>query len=161
MLRGVVALFGLLLAAGCGNMPEMKQESAFIVIKTPAMRYADQGFVYVGDDEVKVEIYSTGKALFRLTIDGSNICTGTFTCLKRRDFNRRMLSSEYPEDTIERIFRGKPVFEGQGVVKKRHGFTQRIRREGKYDIAYRVLKNETVFHDTINDIVIKIKTLRG
>jgi len=163
MLRGIVAavLFGLLFATGCGNMPKMKQKSAFIVIKTPAMRYADQGFVYEGDNKVKVEIYSTGEALLRLTIDRSDICTGMFTCLKKGDFNRRMLSSAYPEDTIEQIFRGKPVFNGQGMVKKRHGFTQRIVREGKYDIAYRVLKNETVFHDTINHIVIKIKTLRG
>ena len=163
MARGIVTavLFGMLLIIGCGKVPDMKQKSAFIVLKTPAMRYADQGFVYVGADEVKAEIYGSGEALLRLTIGKSHICTGTFSCLEREVFNRRVLAVDYPADTLERIFRGKPLFDGQGVTEKRNGFTQKLSKPGKYDILYRVLKNETVFHDTINHIVIKIKTLRG
>ena len=163
MARGIVTalLFGMLMINGCGQVPVMKQKSAFIVIKTPVMRYADQGFVYQSSDEVKAEIYGNGQALLRLQIDKSHICTGAFSCLERETFNRRMLAAVYPADTLERVFRGKPLFDGQGVTEKRNGFTQKLFKPGKYDILYHVLKNETVFRDTINHIVIKIKTLRG
>ncbi len=159
--RFITLLLGGLLLFGCGTHPEMKQKSVFMVIKTPTMRYADQGFVYQNPDEVKAEIYSSGEALLRLEIGKSRICTGAFSCLGREVFNRRMLAAVYPADTLERIFRGKPLFDGQGVTEKRNGFTQKLFKPAKYDIVYHVLKNETVFHDTINHIVIKIKPLRG
>jgi len=72
-----------------------------------------------------------------------------------------MLSANYPKDTLERIFRAKPVFNGKNVEKKRNGFTQKLLMPGKYDIEYTVFNNETVFRDTINKILIKIKRMRG
>jgi len=159
-LYGMVALF-LLLLQGCGEPPKLKGESAMIVLKTPAMRYADMGFVYESPSEIKVEIYGSGQALFALRITPKSVCTSRFACLDKKSFNARMLSAYYPEDTIERIFRAKSVFNGKNVVKKRNGFTQKIVAPGKYNIQYSVLNNETVFRDTINKILIKIKRMRG
>ncbi len=154
-----LAMLYILLIQGCGNAPELKGESAMIVLKTPAMRYADMGFIYESPSEIKVEIYGSGQALFALRITPKSVCTSRFACLDRKSFNVRMLSRYYPEDTIERIFRAKPLFNGKSVVKKRNGFTQKLFAPGKYNIQYAVLNNETVFRDTINKIVIKIKRM--
>ena len=159
-LYAIAALF-VLLIQGCGKSPEIKGESTMIVLKTPSMRYADMGFVYESPSEIKAEIYGSGQALFALRITSSSVCISRFACLDRRSFNARMLSKYYPDDTLERIFRGKPVFNGENIVKKRNGFTQKLFAPGKYNIQYSVLNNETVFRDTINKIVIKIKRMRG
>ena len=147
------------LFSGCGQQPYMKEKSAFIVLKTPSLKYADQGFVYENKDEVKVEIYGNGQALFSLRITPSAVCTGTLRCMDRKTFNDAMLSPYYPEGTLEAIFRGKPVFDEKGIIKKRNGFTQKLINGYKYNIMYSVLNNETIFRDTINHIFIKIKRL--
>ena len=144
---------------GCGKQPYLKEEGAFIVLKTPVMRYADQGFVYQNNDEIKAEIYSSGQALLSLRITKDAICTGEFQCLSPKAFNARVLSAYYPDDTIEAIFRGKTILGGKNRIKKRNGFTQKLYKRGQYDIFYTVFNNETVFRDTINRITIKIKTL--
>jgi hypothetical protein len=145
--------------SACGGQPYLQQNSAFIVLKTPAMRYADQGFVYENPDEVKAEIYGSGQALFSLRMARDRICSGQFACMSPERFNAQMLSAYYPDDTISRIFRGKPIFDAKGLHKKRNGFTQKLINGDKYRIEYTVLNNETVFRDTINHILIKIKRL--
>jgi hypothetical protein len=145
--------------SACSTPPYLHQDSAFIVLKTPAMKYADQGFVYEKPDEVKVEIYGSGQALFSLWMRKDSVCTGTLSCMGREVFNKNVLSPYYPPDTIEAIFRGRAVFDGKNVIKKRNGFTQKLINGHKYSIIYSVLNNETVFRDTINHILIKIKRL--
>ena len=145
--------------SACGSQPYLQQNSAFIVLKTPTMRYADQGFVYENPDEVKAEIYGSGQALFSLRMTPEQICSGQFSCMSPQRFNAQMLSAYYPEDTIMHIFRGKPIFNGKGLRKKRNGFTQKLIDGDKYHIEYTVLNNQTVFRDTINHILIKIKRL--
>ncbi len=161
----LVRLFFILLMSlffsACGRQPYVKQESAYIIVKTPAMRYADMGFVYENPNEVKVEIYSSGQPVLALRITPENVCRSTLACMSKRAFNAQMLSPAYPTDTIERIFRAQPIFSGENIDKKRNGFTQKLTKNGVYDIDYSVLKNETVFRDTINHIMIKIKRLRG
>jgi len=156
-------LFPLLLMffflGACGRRPYLQQNSAFIVWKTSAMRYADQGFVYEDPDEVKVEIYSSGQPLFSLRVTKDSVCTGALGCIGREAFNRSVLSSRYPRNTIEAILRGRPLFDGKNMVKKRNGFTQKLVNAREYRIVYSVLNNETVFRDTINHIFIKIKRL--
>jgi hypothetical protein len=145
--------------SGCGRQPYLHQESAFIVLKTPVLRYADQGFVYENEEEVKVEIYGSGQALFSMTITPSSVCTGTFSCMEKKRFNAKVLSSAYPDDILASIFRGEPIFDGENLSRKRNGFTQELINGNKYHIMYSVLNNETVFRDTINHILIKIKRL--
>ena len=149
--------FLLLLLTGCGTQPYLSQHSAFIVFKTPTVRFADQGFIYENKETLKVEIYGSGQALFTLKVSPESVCTSTFSCLSKQAFNTQVLSGYYPENMIEKIFRGKPLLDGMNLKKKRNGFTQKILLAGKYAIEYSVLNNEIVFRDTINHILIKIK----
>ena len=92
----------------------------------------------------------------RLKIDGNSICMSRFKCMSKKRFNQELLSAHYPDDTLENIFRGKPIFAGKALNKKRNGFTQKIKKSHAYQIEYSVLNNQTFFRDTINQIVIKV-----
>ncbi len=52
-----------MIIGGCSGKSFIKkenQESAFIVLKTKKIRYADMGFIYKGNSFVKIEIYGMG-----------------------------------------------------------------------------------------------------
>jgi hypothetical protein len=77
--------------------------------------------------------------------------------MNKSAFNKEVLNSMYPEDTLENIFRGRKLFNGVGMETKGNGFTQKIIKNDKYNIDYSVLNNQIIFHDTINSILIKVK----
>jgi hypothetical protein len=141
---------------GCAQTEPHRDHSALIVWKSPAFRYADMGFVSDSGSRLQVEIYGSGSALMRLKIDRDSICMSQFNCMSKERFNRELLSASYPDDTLENIFRGKPLFEGRSLAKKRNGFTQNIQKSKTYHIVYMVSTNQIIFRDTINQIVIKV-----
>ncbi len=149
-------MMGFLFSA-CAPKEYVKQNSAFIMFKTPTFKYADMGFIYENEEEVKVEIYGSGQALMSLEISETSVCMSLLECMGKSTFNKEVLSDMYPEDILENIFRGKPLFNGLGLEKKGDGFTQRIIKKDKYNIEYNVLNNQIIFRDTINTILIKVK----
>jgi hypothetical protein len=152
----VVTLALLLGIEGCTEPKYTQEESAYIVWKTPTLRYADQGFIYESPTGVKVEIYSSGQPLMRLRVDRTHICASFWQCLSKVQFNTQFLSRYYPPDTLEHIFKAEPIFGGEQIERGRNGFTQMLYRPHKYKIDYRVLNNQIIFRDTINEIQLKV-----
>lgn len=150
-------LMTLLSIEGCVQSVYTKQDSALIVFKTPTFRYADMGFIYQSEEALKVEIYSSGSALASLKISHGKVCMSTFQCMSEARFNTQILSRYYPDTLLRNVFGGKPIFGKEGTELSRNGFTQKLFKNGKYDIEYSVLNREIVFRDTINDILIKVK----
>ncbi len=162
MLRKIILTITILLVGGCSGkniVQEKNQESAFIILKTPKIKYADMGFIYRGDSFTKVEIYQMGQPIMRLTINGMNICLSTLKCMEKRDFNREMLIASYPDTLLENIFRGKPIFKGKNLKKESNGFTQNIEKKGKYSIKYKVNGDNKIFHDIRNHIKIEVRVI--
>jgi len=155
---GFLSLLMLFLGTtGCFSPKKpVPQEGVFVVWKSPAMKYADQGFLYHEGAKLKLEIYASGQAVMKLTVTPTQVCSGAL-CMNKKEFNIRYLSGYYPERLLEEVLTGRPVFGGEGMKKKDHGFTQRIGKTGFYDIEYSVLNGSVVFRDTINDILIKIE----
>ncbi len=147
---------GFLLTA-CAPKEYVKQNSAFIMFKTPTFKYADMGFIYENREEIKVEVYGSGQPVMSLEISEASVCMSSLECMGKSTFNKEVLNSLYPEDILENIFRGKVLFNGAGLEKKGTGFTQKIVKKDKYNIEYSVLNNEIIFRDTINTIHIKVK----
>ncbi len=141
---------------GCAEQKAVPQEGIFVVWKSPGMKYADQGFLYKEKDRLRLEVYANGQAALRLTVTPKNVCVGAL-CLNAKEFNRRYLSAEYPEQTLWGILQGKEIFGGKGLTKREEGFTQHIEKTGHYAIEYSVLNGSIVFRDKINDISIKIQ----
>jgi hypothetical protein len=154
--RGPVFVLLFFLFYGCAQTGVKKTQSAMIVWKSPAFRYADMGFISDNGKTLQVEIYGSGTALMRLKIDQDSVCMSQFQCMSKSRFNQEFLSGNYPADTLANIFRGREIFDGAGMMKKRNGFTQKIEKTGFYRIDYHVFNNQIIFRDTINQIVIKV-----
>jgi hypothetical protein len=148
-----------LLLNACTTKEYTKQESVFIVFKTPTFRHADLGFIYENEEEIKVEIYSSGQAVMSLEISQSRVCMSLLECMSKKSFNQKVLSATYPKSILNNIFQGKVIFSGLNVNQTRNGFTQKLMEANKYNINYSVLNKQILFRDTINDILIKVKRL--
>jgi len=151
-----LSLVLFILITGCGEPQFQSEESAYIIWKTPTFRYADQGFIYHSPSQLRVEIYGNGQPLMRLDMKEQEICASFLQCMSKKKFNEMMLSPWYPASLLENVFRGKILFNGEGMVEKRNGFTQTISNGKKYQIHYSVLNNRVIFRDTINKIQIKV-----
>jgi len=158
--KKIVIFSFLLILSGCITKSSIKkenQESAFIKIITPKIRYADMGFIYKGDSILKVEIYAMGQPIVQFDINPVNICMSSLECMEKSDFNREMLSALYPPTLLENIFRGKPIFNGKNLEKSSRGFIQNIKDNKKYEISYMVKGKSRKFYDKINKIKIEVR----
>jgi hypothetical protein len=153
----VFFIIGIFFLGACAPKQYIKQNAALIIFKTPAFQYADLGFIYENEEEIKVEIYSNAQPLMSLKIVKETICMSLLECMSKETFNQKILSAYYPKDTLVHIFHGKPIFDQAGLEKNSNGFTQKITSPNKYDIIYSVLNDEIIFRDTINQILIKVK----
>ncbi len=135
------------------------QKSLFMTFKTPSVGYADAGFLYRYQDFIKLQMYANANPVVSLKISKESICMSFFECMSKEEFNKRVLSGYYPQDILEDIIMQRALFDGKDIVKKRNGFTQKISKDGSYDIRYEVLNGAAIFHDTINNITIKVEYL--
>ena len=156
--RILVMIVAIFMVTGCIGEKLEKQESAFIVMKTATMRYADMGFITNSSEKVKVEIYAAGQPLMNFEINGMNVCMSTFECMEKAKFNEKVLNSAYPDTLLENIFRAKSIFNRENLVKKEDGsFSQKLTKDGVYDISYSVDSKQRVFRDKLNKILIKVR----
>jgi len=158
MLKRVLLLISMAsLFVACTGKDAKKQESAFIVMKTKSIKFADMGFVYDTSSGVKVEVYANGQPLVDLDINEVNICFSLLECMEKKEFNKKVLVEEYPATLLENIFKAKPIFSEENLEKKEGGFEQNIKKENLYDISYSVISGKRVFRDRINKILIKVR----
>ena len=146
-----------LLFSACITQPYKEENAALIVFKTPTFKYADMGFVYENEQEIKADIYGSGQALMTLKISEDTVCMSILKCMSKEEFNTKVLHETYPKDILNNIFRGKKIFSGLCLDEKSNGFTQHITKEGKYTIQYSVLNNDITFRDKMNEVLVKIK----
>jgi len=145
------------LFVACTGKDAKKQESAFIVMKTKSIKFADMGFIYSSSTGVKVEVYAAGQPLLDLDINSQNICLSLLKCMDKEQFNEEVLSASYPSTLLENIFKSEAIFEEKNLEKVEGGFKQNISKEGVYDISYSVISGKRIFRDKINKILIKIR----
>ena len=145
------------LFVGCTGKDAKKQESAFIVMKTKTIKFADMGFIYSNSLGVKVEVYATGQPLLDLNINSENICLSLLKCMDKGEFNEEVLVAQYPATLLENIFKAEPIFSKKNLEEIEGGFEQKIIKEGVYDITYSVVSGKRTFRDKINKILIKVR----
>ncbi len=151
---GALFLSLLVLFSGCAGRHYAPPEAALIVIKSPALKFADMGFIYRGEERVKIEVYASGRALSTLTV-GRQVCVDG-RCMKERDFYKKYFGVAYPAGTLWAIFSKRPIFGGEGMLKENGQNIQHIFKEGRYDIIYAFDHASVRFKDKINHILIKI-----
>ncbi len=165
MFKKIVLMAGVVvLMNGCSTMTPspntvVDQKSMFIVMKLPAFKFADQGFVERRGGNTKIEIYSSGTPVMNIEITGSQVCSGSglFSCMSKSSFNSRFLSASYPDDTLEHIVNSEPIFSSEGMNGGGDSFTQTLSKDGAYDIVYSAGSGFSEFRDSVNNIVIKVR----
>jgi len=156
----IAGAIGTIISGCVGAMPKYQtSEGTMIIFKTPTMRYADQGFVSIADSETKVEIYGSGQAVMRLRITPSEVCVSKMACMSKKDFNAKVLGNpNYPENLIENVFKGEPIFGMEGMQQSDHEFRQHIQKPGMNIDYYRGPKR-IEFKDSATGTKIKIITM--
>ena len=152
-------LFIFIFFFGCNSTKSLKKEQSFLfLIKMKNFKHRDQGFLYIYNKKILVEIYSNGQSTVKLHIFKNKICIGGFKCLKPYIFNKKFLSKSYPRNILENIFRANPIFNKQNIKYNNQYFLQNIKSK-YFDIEYIVQNRIITFKDKLNSIKIEIKNL--
>ncbi len=154
----VFLFFIFFIMFGCAMKEPKEQQSKFIVIKTDQFKYADMGFISNFEDRLNIQIYASGEAIATIDIYKNKICTGTFECMSKQEFYKKTFGYKYPDETLENIFLGKPIFNNFNLEKISNGFTQKILKNDEYDISYSVVNGDISFSDKMRNIIIKVKS---
>jgi len=152
--RWASALAALALLAGCVQKSYTISEPRLITLKTWQLKFNDVGFVRSSGSAVQLELFSAGQAVETISID-DEICVQK-GCMSKSRFNEAYLSRAYPEELMQQVLLGRPIFGGRELVHTPDGFEQQLKAMAIYNITYRVTAKEIYFKDRINDILIKI-----
>lgn len=156
MFKQTLLIVTALLFTACAVKQFSKTQSRIIVLKTPAMQFADQGFIRSNETELEVEIFSAGQAVLRLSIN-EYICKDV-GCMRASEFNTKYLSRFYPETLLKNIFLGRPIFEKKNLRAEEGGFSQKLQKANAYNISYSVTPKSIRFKDRLNGVLIKIRS---
>lgn len=139
---------------------EKKEQSKSykVTMKTKKFAFSDTGFLVQNKKMLRLNVLAAGKPVLDLKIKKSDdICVGSL-CNTKEGFNQSFLSGDYPDDLIENVLLGKPIFEGQNLTKTAAGFVQNLEHK-KYKIRYQTAKGSIYFKDSQNKIIMKLKEL--
>lgn len=153
----ILVLFSLsFMLHGCLQTSPTIEQSAKIIWKSSSLRYADMGFISDDGKNLKIEIYGVGTPLMRLHLSSQKVCMSQFECATPKQFNTQELCEYYPDSLLENIFRAKPIYNNENLLKNSNGFTQNIKKINQYEIEYEVSTTHTIFRDKMNKILIKV-----
>ena len=94
----------LFLLTACSVKEAIKSQSATILIKTPAMKFYDRGFISTFPSHTQVQIYQAGNIVLDMKIYEDRVCETTFRCKDLKTFNREFLRSSYKDGFLKELF---------------------------------------------------------
>ncbi len=158
--KSYLLLIFLLFFTACSIKKQtLTSDSCLIVFKTKKFAFADSGFLKKGKDFTNLQVFSAGNVILNLKITKNSICDGNL-CLSKKEFTKRYLSKNYPENILEDILNARVIFEGKGLKKRDTGFEQMVDGGSKFAIIYRTDFGKIYFKDILNKILIKISYLQ-
>ncbi len=150
--------FFALLFGGCTTKQYTISQPKMIVIKSPKLKFADMGYIRYAQDAVEVELFTTGAAVEKISID-MLVCMSA-GCMSEAAFVKEYLYKDYPKDTMRRVLQSEPIFGGLGTSETCGGVKFQYIRNDEMDIVYRRSPSETYFKDRLNGLMIKISDIQ-
>ena len=148
----------ILFFSACSIKNYEHSEAKIVTIKSPKIKFSDIGYVRHTDDAIELELFEAGHVFQQIHINNM-ICVED-GCMAKRSFNKEYLNAAYPDDMLQNIILGRPIYAKKNLVKSNEGFVQKI--EGKnVNIKYKVTAHESFFKDRKNHIIIKIRDTNG
>jgi len=146
-----------LFLSACSLKNYAHTESKVVIIKTPKLKFSDLAYIKHTGNAVALELFVAGKQVQSISIDYL-ICVDE-GCMSKSSFNSEYLNSAYPDEILQNIILGKPIYGKRNFFKSSSGFEQSIQSES-VDISYRVNTHEIYFKDRKNRIIFKIKDIK-
>jgi hypothetical protein len=147
---GILVLF---LAGGCAAPTYQKSEARIVVIRSPLLRFADLGYIRHTQNALQIQLFEAGQLV--KSIDVNNFVCVDSGCLTKSMFNARYLSANYPDDILQNVFLGLPIYGGKNLQRVRGGFVQKIHTL-HVEITYRVINGVIFFRDRKSGILLKV-----
>ena len=143
---------------GCAPKTYEINESCFILIKSPLLKYADLGYIRSNKAELRADLFVAGNLIQSIEIS-TLVCVNE-GCLTKSAFNKDYLHESYPNDLLLNVLLGRPIFEKASLQVNSLGFTQALKSKD-YNIVYKVENKDIFFKDTKNKLKIKISKIKG
>lgn len=140
--------------SGCSIKHYEQSKSKIIIIKSPNIKFADLGYVRNTGTSMELELFLAGKSIKKISINHL-ICVDD-GCMSKRGFNEEYLHKSYPNDLLQHILLGLPIYDEKNMQKTDDGFTQKIINKD-VNISYKVNSKIIFFKDKHNNIIFKIK----
>jgi len=160
-IKNIQTVFTLMISLfifGCAPKTYEKNESYFILIKSPHLKYADLGYIRSSEDEVRADLFVAGNLVESIEI-AHLVCVNE-GCLPKSTFNAQYLHASYPDDLLLNVLLGRPIFEKAFLKTTDLGFRQELKAP-EYNIIYKVQGDNISFTDTLNKLKIKIIKTKG
>jgi len=143
--------------SACSIKDYEQTKSKIIIIKSPNIKFADLGYIRNSGNSIELELFLAGKSIKQININHL-ICVDE-GCMSKDSFNTDYLHSSYPNDILQNILLGNPIYDGENLQKTDDGFIQKI--TNKYvKITYKTNLNVISFKDKKNNIIFKIKGIK-
>ncbi len=152
-MRYILLIFALFLGA-CSVKNYEHTSAKIFIIQSPKLKFADLGYLRHSDESLELELFVAGRVIEKITLNHL-VCTSE-GCMSKSSFNEDYLSAYYPDDILQNILLGNPIYEGKSRVQTQEGFEQSIQTHD-VQIMYKVYFHGIEFKDKKNKIIIKIK----
>ena len=152
-----LSLIFFLLLAGCSIKNYEYSESKIVIIKTEKLKFSDLAYIRSSGEAVELELFVAGKSAFKIDINYL-VCTSE-GCMSKENFNIEFLNANYPDELLQHVILGKPIFDNTNSIKTSDGYEQNIKTE-YVDIKYIISSGKIYFKDVKNKILIKIKDIK-
>ena len=147
----------VLFFSACSIKDYEQTKSKIIIIKSPKIKFADLGYIRNTENSIELELFLAGKSIKQISINHL-ICVDE-GCMSKSSFNTDYLYQSYPNDLLQNILLGNPIFDDKNKQKTDDGFIQKITTEF-VEIIYKVNPHAIFFKDKKNNIIFKIKEIK-
>lgn len=151
-----LALVFILFFSACSIKEYEVTKSKIFIIKSPLIKFADLGYIRSSAQAIEVELFMAGKSIKKIEINHL-VCVDE-GCMSKSGFNEDYLHESYPDEILQNILLGNPIYDKLNLEKNELGFTQIIKNKKVY-IKYKVDSNQIFFKDIKNRIIFKIKEI--
>ena len=152
-----LALVFILFFSACSVKEYEYTKSKLFIIKSPQIKFADLGYIRNTGESIEVELFMAGKSIKKIEVNHL-ICVDE-GCMSKSGYNEDYLHPSYPDDLLQNILLGMPIYDKLNLEKTEDGFAQKIKNENVY-IKYKVDNKQIFFKDLRNKIIFKIKELQ-
>jgi hypothetical protein len=144
----------MLIFSACSIKTYEFTQTKIIIIKSPKIKFSDLGYLRNSDKSIELELFVAGNSIEKISVNHL-ICVSA-GCMSKSGFNEEYLNSAYPDDILQNILLGKPVYDALNMQKTADGFKQHVENKN-VNISYKVDSHVIFFKDRKNNIIFKIK----